>query len=376
MRRSKLHFLWRDRSVTGRFRTGVSLHSHTHHSEESLAFIPRYTAGVPLLSDAIRRQEEKYRAAKGRKLEFSRAFWRPPLSPKEAYQLEKRQLEEKLDLDPLVSLTDHDDLQAGQMLSVVEPCVPISVEWTIPFGPSFFHLGVHNLPPQRASTVMTELAEFTADPRKPKLAELLERLDTLADVLVVMNHPLWDEARIGVVEHAQLVGRFLERFGHFVHALELNGLRPWRENQRVLWLAEHSGHAVVSGGDRHGLEPNANVNLTNTKTFAEFVAELRQDGISDLLFLPQYREPLRIRMIETMRDIVRDYTDLPVGRGRWSDRVFYRQDDGSPKPLSEYWNGNEPWPVKWFLGSVRALTSRQVRPALRIALADSQEALA
>src|SRR5208337_1334475 len=104
-------------------------------------------------------------------------------------------------------------------------------------------------------------------PSKTRLEELLEALDREPEVLIVLNHPLWDEARIGPLEHAQLVGRFLERFGSRLHALELNGLRPWRENRRVIWLAEHSGHALISGGDRHGLEPNASVNLTNTQTF-------------------------------------------------------------------------------------------------------------
>jgi hypothetical protein len=372
MRHSKIHWLWRDRSTPRRFRTGLSLHSHSLQSEESLAFIPRYTGGVPLVGAAIRKQEQIYRERRGRPLDFSRAFWRPPLAPHEACELEKRQLQE-LDLEPLVSLTDHDNIQAGCMLRVVDPNTPISVEWTIPFGPSFFHLGVHNLPPHRAQAVMAELAEFTAAPSKARLAELLAALDELPEALIVMNHPLWDEARVGAVEHAQLVGRFLERFGERVHALELNGLRPWRENRRVAWLAEHSGHALVSGGDRHGLEPNANVNLTNVQTFAEFVAEVRDDGISDVLFMPQYREPFRLRMIETMCDIVRDYPELPIGRRRWSDRVFFREDDGMVKPLSAYWQGDEPWPVKCFVGALRAVTSRQVRAALRVALAEPQE---
>ncbi|MGA2433780.1 MAG: hypothetical protein ABSG25_00695 [Bryobacteraceae bacterium] len=374
MRRSQIHFFWRDRSVGKRFRTGVSLHSHTLHSEESLAFIPRYTAGIPLVSDAIRHQARRYRAVTGRSLDFSRGFWRPPLAPREAYDLEKRQVREKVGVEALVSLTDHDDIQAGSVLRVVEPHVPVSVEWTVPFGPTFFHIGVHNLPPQRAVALMPELAAFTAAPSKARLGELLAALDELPEVLMAMNHPLWDEARIGTEEHAQLVGRFLERFGERVHALELNGMRSWRENRRVIWLAKHSGHTLVSGGDRHGLEPNANLNLTNARSFPEFVAEVRGDGISEILFMPQYREPLRVRMIETMRDAVRNYADLPVGRRRWSDRVFYKLNDGTVKPLSAYWHGDGPWPVKWFLGGLRAMTSQQVRTALCFALADPQEA--
>jgi len=372
MRHSKIHWLWRDRSAPQRFRAGVSLHSHTLHSEETMEFIPRYTYGVPLVGDAIRRQEEIYRQRRNRKLDFSRAFWRPPLAPHEAADLETRQLQ-KLNLEALVSLTDHDSIQAGSMLRVLDPQAPISVEWTIPFVPSFFHLGIHNLPPNRASAIMSDLAAFTAAPSRVRLAELLAALNQIQEVLIVMNHPLWDEARVGTVEHAQLVGRFLERFGEHIHALELNGLRSWRENRRVLWLAEHSGHPVISGGDRHGLEPNANVNLTNTRTFAEFVSEVRDDGFSDILFLPQYREPLRLRFLDTMCDIVREYPDFPIGRRRWTDRVFYRDDDGVVKPLSAFWQGNEPWPVKCFLGGLRTLRSRQMRAALRAALNDPQE---
>lgn len=103
-----------------------------------------------------------------------------------------------------------------------------------------------------------------------------------------MKHPLWDEAHIGELEHAQLAGRFLERFGEYVHGLELNGLRPWRENRRVTWMAGHSGNPMV-------------------------------------------------------------------------------------EPLSAYWQGNEPWLMKWFLGGLRAVTNQQVRTALRVALSHPQE---
>ena len=375
MKRTNVRLSWRDRAAAQSFRTAVSLHSHTLHSEESLAFIPRYTASVPVVAQAIRQQEERYRTSTGSTLDFSKAFWRPPLAPREAYDLERKQIEDHLEADALVSLTDHDDIQSGSLLSVIDPRIPISVEWTIPFAPSFFHLGVHNLPATLAPAVMRELAEFTRQPARGRLSELLARLNEFPETLVVLNHPLWDEARIGAVEHAQLAGRFLERHGDQIHALELNGLRPWKENAQVRWLAEYSGHVMISGGDRHGLEPNANVNLTNAQTFAEFVNEVRQDRISDVLFLPQYREPLRLRMIETMWDIVRDYPEFPDGRKRWNDRVFYRLKDGSVQPLSALWRGEGPWPVKWFLRGLRGIKSQYVRNALRLALAEPREAV-
>ena len=49
-----------------------------------------------------------------------------------------------------------------------------------PLRPSFFHLGIHNLPPHRAQAIMAELAEFTAAPSKAQLAELLAALNESA----------------------------------------------------------------------------------------------------------------------------------------------------------------------------------------------------
>jgi hypothetical protein len=370
MSRNNLHLFWRNRSCLERFRAGVSLHSHTLHSQESLAFIPRYTAFVPILGDAIRHQERRYQECTGRALDFGRAFWRPPLGPREALDLEAHQIENILDMDAMVSLSDHDNIDAGAMLAVIEPGVPVSVEWTIPFGRSFFHVGIHNLPLSHAREIMADLAATRAKPERDRIRASFASLNDLPETLIVWNHPCWDEARIGSLEHARLLGQFLERFGEFIHALELNGLRPWSENRHVLEIAGHSGHPVVSGGDRHGLEPNANVNLTNAGTFAEFVEEIRIDRHSDVLFLPQYREPLRLRMVETMRDVVREYPEFPAERRRWCDRVFYQQSDGVTRPLSDFWKGNEPWLVQWFLKGLHATRSSQLRGALRLALSE------
>jgi hypothetical protein len=376
MKLTRVHMLWRNGAIGIRFRCGVSLHSHTLHSRENMAFIPRYTAHIPLVGAAIRAQERRYFERTGRRLDFARAFWRPPLAPREAHELEARQIE-GLGLHALVSLSDHDDIEAGARLAVVDPRAPVSIEWTVPFGPTFFHVGIHNLPRQRARAIAEELAAATADPARERVRDMLAGLQESRETLIVWNHPLWDEACIGAVEHAQLAGQFGERFGEFFHALELNGLRPWSENQRVTRLAEGTGHALVSGGDRHGLEPNANLNVTNAASFAEFAEEVRRDGRSEILFMPQYREPLRVRMIETMCDIVREYPQFPDGRRRWSDRVFYEDHDGVVRSLSEKWKGAGPWPVEWFLRGLRAAqfltTSPQVRGALKVALADARE---
>ena len=69
---------------------------------------------------------------------------------------------------------------------------------------------------------MKDLALYTSHPVRRLLGELLAALNESPETLLVLNHPLWDEARIGVVEHGQLLGRLLERHGERIHALELN----------------------------------------------------------------------------------------------------------------------------------------------------------
>ena len=50
---TSFQFVWRDRAIRSDFRAGVSLHSHTMYSEESLDTIAHYTARVPYLNRAI-----------------------------------------------------------------------------------------------------------------------------------------------------------------------------------------------------------------------------------------------------------------------------------------------------------------------------------
>ena len=375
MNNSHFHLLWNNRKAGEGFRTGVSLHSHTNCSNESLGMIPRQTRNVPWLGHAIQKQERKYLLNTGNRLDFNRAFWTPPLNPQQAYQLERQQLERELSVAGFVSLSDHDNIEAGSQLNMVdrENFHPVSVEWTIPFGCTFFHLGVHNLPAQEARRMMSDLAGYTQEPRKPLLAELLEELNRFPEVLVILNHPLWDEAGSGWAEHNRLLGRLMERHGKWIHAMELNGLRSWQENTDVIRVAQETSHPIISGGDRHGCEPNSCVNLTNAATFAEFVSEVRYDGKSEVVFMPQYKEPMKLRLLQTMWDIVRDYDDQPEGRKHWNDRIFYRANDGCIQPLSAVWKGEGPAVVKQFLMLIRLVDNRRVRSALRHALNDREE---
>ena len=123
-------FHWQKHCVPS-FRTAVSLHSHTlQHSKESLDFVERGTANTPWLCGAIRKQKAKYRATKGRELDLKRAWWTPPLSADRAWDLERRQIEQKLDRGALVSIADHDNIEAGINLHALDEMrdCPISIE--------------------------------------------------------------------------------------------------------------------------------------------------------------------------------------------------------------------------------------------------------
>ena len=79
-------------------------------------------------------------------------------------------------------------------------------------------------------------------------------------------------------------GRLLESSGEFIHALELNGLRPWEENQQVISVAKASDRTLVSGGDRHGCEPASVVNVTGASSFSEFAAEVRAGRVMSFFY--------------------------------------------------------------------------------------------
>src|SRR6185312_11724317 len=170
-------------------------------------------------------------------------------------------------------------------------------------GPTFFHVGLHNLPVASASGIMAELQAFTARPNENALPAILARLNDIQDLLIVLNHPLWDEKGIGVPEHSQVLGHLLERHGGSFHALEVNGLRSSKENQRVLWVGRQVDLPVVAGGDRHGLEPNSILNLSASADLREFIHEVRYRRRSHVVFMPQYHEPLKMRVLQTMVDI-------------------------------------------------------------------------
>ena len=220
------------------------------------------------------------------------------------------------------------------------------------------------------------MAAFTAiliAERPPEmLTEMLAELDGLPGVLIVFNHPLWDLYRIGKERHRFLVNDFLAVNGQFCHAIELNGLRDWDENREVTTLASQWNQVLISGGDRHGIEPNANVNLTRATSFTGFVHEVRRERQSHVLFMPQYAEPWKHRILNSTLAAVRNYPDFPEGSRRWDERVFHPDAHGVSRPLSELWiNNHAPAYISAVIAAVRMLGSAPVSSGLRLARNDA-----
>jgi hypothetical protein len=276
----------------------------------------------------------------------------------------------------MVSITDHDNITAPMLLRTVPSArqIPVSVEWSAPYGEQSFHLGVHNLPSAHAAEWMATLADYTAHPSDARFHEILRTLDEEPNVLVVFNHPLWDLYLIGKEKHEFLVNEFLLKNGNYLHALELNGLRNWDENRAVRRLAERWNMLLLSGGDRHGVEPNANINLTNAGSFTEFVHELRREKKSDVLFMPQYAQPWKHRILQSTIDAIRPYPEFPQGSRTWDERVYHPDAHGVIRPLSELWpNGAPPRAISVMLAMVQLMGAGVVSGGLRLAWSESRQ---
>lgn len=343
------------------FRSGVSIHSHTHFSKENLGFIPHYASRIPWVASQVKRSCTVYRSRTGMELDFKRAYWTPPVSPEEVWSSEVRQIEDKLGLSALVSITDHDCIDAPQSMSQT---LPMSMEWTIPYGSRYFHLGLHNFDAGMA----LELQRFTAGYSQYSASELLSRLHHSRRTLVVINHPLWDVERSGNEAHRTALQAFLGEHHEFIHALEINGFRPWPENLEVYSLGESWAMPVVAGGDRHGTAPNTVLNVTEASTMEEFAINIREDRISDVVLMPRYGDSMFTKQLRTAGDAVQLYPRYPPDRRRWTDRVFFEQEAERVQPLSQYLpTGAPPRWLAFVVVALRALGSRTLHRIMNAA---------
>jgi hypothetical protein len=331
--------------------------------------MPAWASRTPLVGSFVCREIARYERKFGHPPDFSRAFWTPPLPPRAVFDAEKEQITSRLELAPLVSITDHDTIEAGVALTALGlgEDTPISVEWSAPYRGTVFHLGIHNLPPTAAAEMMASFAAYTRDPREPLLQELLVWLNEHPGVLIVLNHPFWNR-HVDCEQDLPALEALIEACRTLIHATEINGFRDRTENRRVVNIARAWDLPLVAGGDRHGKTPNSLLNMSSAATFAEFVDQIRRDGESDVVVMPEYLESVGVRVLASVAEILREDQEALPGRQFWTQRVFVTWDDGIVRPIAASWGDAGPWWVRLSVGTVCALGGLRGRKALTLDL--------
>jgi hypothetical protein len=189
---------------------------------------------------------------------------------------------------------------------------------------------------------MDEMRATTASRNEERILALFAELYRMPTVLIVFNHPLWNFMRIGADRFSFELTRVLTAASSSIHAFELNGMRSHAENRGVLRLAAAWDQIILSGGDRHGCEPNASINLTDASDFSEFVDEVRNGRQSTVLVMPQYEEPLGWRFYRNFTHVIADYPGHPQDRRSWDQRTFHPDRNGNIVPVVELWRVGPP----------------------------------
>jgi hypothetical protein len=85
--------------------------------------------------------------------------------------------------------------------------------------------------------------------------------------------------------------------------------------------------------------------------------------------MPQYDEPLTIRTLQTVLDVIREYPEYAPGCCRWDDRIYHpHQATNMDQPISALWNAPPAYIERAFfvlrlleIGSVRWALMRLCR---------------
>ena len=170
----------------------------------------------------------------------------------------------------------------------------------------------------------------------------------------------------------QWATQFIKHYGEYLHALELNGLRPWAENREVVKLGFACEKPLISGGDRHAVEPNTILDLTDATTFSEYVEQVRS-GWTNVLVTRQYSEPFKFRILQSLQEVMAYREDHGRGWKRWSDRVFYRCEDGVVRSLTTLFGEKAPALVRLVAVTVGMSRHRGLRRSCRLAFPRRQE---
>jgi len=78
-------YLWRDQKAHEGYRSGVSLHSHTNQSRETLDFLANLGSTYSMICPLLARLERRAEKLHGVRIDYASSYWTPPMTPKLAF---------------------------------------------------------------------------------------------------------------------------------------------------------------------------------------------------------------------------------------------------------------------------------------------------
>ena len=293
------------------FGYAVSLHNHSCHSVEKLAAL-NHVIKLSFMRPLSGILQKSFGLGGISDLNYADVTFNPPYTPEDVYEMESAAAA-KWGFDGVhLAITDHDEFAGGLDLLRGRPDlngrIAVSEELSLWFQGHLFHLGVCHLPESGPEETHTQIQ---ATARGGRYDELFETL-AASGCLVIFNHPLlpWGpEAKI--IPATEL----LSRYGWAIHALEVNGMRPREENDRVLELARQWRKPVVGGGDSHLLVASSVISLSRAATFQDFIAEVK-DGHAVPFVTPNYFAPLRWKLFLRVLFFISRYRQIASYKGQ------------------------------------------------------------
>jgi hypothetical protein len=289
----------------------VSLHNHSCHSVEKLAALNHVVkkAFMRPLSGIV---QSSFGLGGVPDLNYAEVTYNPPYTPEDVYQMEAAAAT-KWGYDGIhFAITDHDEFAGNVALLRGRPDlngrIAVSEELSLWFQGHLFHLGVCHMPEAGADETHAQIQSAARGKRYDELFEIL----AASGCLVTLNHPLvaWAPGA-----NAIPVTELLSRYGWAIHALEVNGMRPREENDRVLELARHWHKPVVGGGDSHLLVASSILSLSRAATFKDFIAEVK-DGHAVPFVTPNYFAPLNWKLTLRVLFFISRYRQIASYQGQ------------------------------------------------------------
>ena len=293
------------------FGYAVSLHNHSCHSVEKLAALNHVIkkAFMRPLSGVL---QKSFGLGGVSDLNYAEVTFNPPYTPEDVYEMEAAAAAKWGFGGVHLAITDHDEFAGSLALLRGRPDlsgrIAVSEELSLWFQGHLFHLGVCQLPENGVEEIHSQIQAAARGRRYDELFEIL----AASGCLVVLNHPL-----VSWAPRAQTIPakELLSRYGWAIHALEVNGMRPREENDRVLELARQWHKPVVGGGDSHLLVASSVISLSRAAAFQDFVAEVK-DGHAVPFVTPDYFAPLNWKLFLRVLFFISRYRKIARYKGQ------------------------------------------------------------